>query len=186
MVKPATAKPVNVNLLPKDPLSESITGKILLWALSIGRYIVVFTELIVILSFVSRFSLDRELTDLNSNIDRQLNIIQSYGDLENDFKKLQDQLKFISEVNKQIKPHTIVPVIASSMPVDVILNTLTINANEVNLTGTALSTQGFANFVSSLQAKPQLRSVQLLSINSGQDNNPGITFDIKADISIRN
>jgi hypothetical protein len=55
---------INVNLLPQDPFFETVFGRFLKWALSIGRYIVIFTELIVILSFASRFTLDRMVTDL--------------------------------------------------------------------------------------------------------------------------
>ncbi len=85
----------SVNLLSKDPFSESFVGKILMWALSIGRYIVVFTELVVILSFLSRFTLDRQMTDLNSKINQQLLIVESYGGLEENFRSIQDKLSFV-------------------------------------------------------------------------------------------
>jgi hypothetical protein len=57
-----------INLLPKEEFEKKPLGKFLVWALSIGRYIVIFTELIVILAFLSRFKLDRDLADLNQSV----------------------------------------------------------------------------------------------------------------------
>ena len=68
---------ISVNLLTQDDFSSSPIGKVFLWALSVGRYIVVITELIVILSFLSRFKLDRDLTDVNEAIEKQKAIILS-------------------------------------------------------------------------------------------------------------
>ena len=46
-----TAQEKQINLLPKDKWEVGVIGKLLKWALNIGRYIVVFTELIVISAF---------------------------------------------------------------------------------------------------------------------------------------
>ena len=62
------AKTVDVNLLEKDDFSESPIGRIVTWAITYGRYIMILTEIVVLLAFISRFSLDRKLTDLNEAI----------------------------------------------------------------------------------------------------------------------
>jgi hypothetical protein len=59
---------LEVNLLPKDPFLSTSLGKLLQWSLTVGRYLVIFTELIVVSSFAARFSLDRQVTDLNASI----------------------------------------------------------------------------------------------------------------------
>ena len=75
-----------INLLPKEKWETGTAGKLLKWALSIGRYIVVFTELVVISAFLYRFSLDRKLMDINEQVNQQKKIIVTYGDLETNFR----------------------------------------------------------------------------------------------------
>src|SRR3990167_2747697 len=116
---PALRSSLSVNLLSQDAFSASIVGKVLLWALSIGRYIVVFTEAIVILSFLSRFKLDRDLTDLNTGIEQQLAIIQSFGDLEQNIRNLQEKLDFIAALETQLPPQAVVNHLAQAIPPDV-------------------------------------------------------------------
>ena len=72
---------ITINLVPKDPFFATIPGRVLKWALSAGRYIVIFTELVVIISFATRFTLDRQVTDLNDTITSKEAIINSYGAL---------------------------------------------------------------------------------------------------------
>jgi hypothetical protein len=65
-----------INLLPREEFEKKPIGKFLTWALSIGRYIIIFTELIVILAFLSRFKLDRDLSDLNQSIREKQAVIR--------------------------------------------------------------------------------------------------------------
>ena len=60
----AAPKKHEIELLPKEEWEKTSFGKFIKWTLNVGRYIVIATELIVILAFVSRFKLDRDLTDL--------------------------------------------------------------------------------------------------------------------------
>ena len=62
---------LKINLLSKKDLEEKALGRFLKWSLSFGRYIIVGTEIIVLIAFFSRFKLDRQLTDLHEAINQK-------------------------------------------------------------------------------------------------------------------
>ena len=96
-------KDLTVNLLPQDAFSKSSVGRVLNWSLSTGRYIVVFTEMIVILTFLSRFTLDRQLTDLNESILRKQAIVDSFGELESNIREIQAKTEFIRQLDSRVQ-----------------------------------------------------------------------------------
>jgi Tfp pilus assembly protein PilN len=176
-----TETPIAINLLSQDEFSQSGVGKVLLWALSIGRYIVVFTELIVILSFLSRFKLDRDLTDLNEAIARQKAIILSYGDLEQNMRYAQDQIEIVREAQSYLPPQEILAMLSTIIPPDVRLEQLRLSTGRIQLSAIALSPQGFARFVSNLNQSTLIKEVFLGSVSS-TDEGLTINFELNASL----
>lgn len=175
------AAKLGINLLNPDPFKTSMVGKVMLWALSIGRYIVVFTELIVILSFVSRFKLDRDLTDLNTEIVRQKAIVESYGDLESVVRDLQDQLAFISQELEAPQPEMYLDLVVPLMPIDVKLNNMQMSGDTVRIEATALSQTGFKQFIRGLERTPQVKGIELSQVAS---ENASSTINFELTISV--
>jgi Tfp pilus assembly protein PilN len=181
-VPETTVRPhISVNLLNQDDFSQSAVGKVMLWALSIGRYIVVFTELIVILSFLSRFTLDRRLTDLNEEIARQKAIILSYGTLEADFRDLQQRLKIIHQQTPSLTAPQILTLVNRILPPDVRLIDMNINAGQLQFNAIALSSQGFAQFVTAILTQNTFNQVTLGSVSS-EDQGNTIEFSLTAQL----
>ncbi len=89
------ARKSTIELLPQENWEKGTFGRLLKWALTVGRYIVIITELIVILAFLSRFKFDRDLTDLNEKVKQQQAIVQSSAQFEQKFRFLQKQLLYI-------------------------------------------------------------------------------------------
>jgi hypothetical protein len=175
-------KPVAINLLSQDEFSQSAVGRVMLWALSIGRYVVVFTELIVIMSFLSRFKLDRDLTDLNEAINRQKAIILSYGTLETDFRFAQKQLEIIRASQSLISPPKILNLLSQTTPTDVKVEQFQLTEKGLQLSATALSPQGFVRFISNLLGNPTVKHLAIGGVNS-KDKGLSISFDITAEIT---
>jgi Tfp pilus assembly protein PilN len=172
---------IAINLLSQDDFSQSAVGRVMLWALSIGRYIVVFTELIVILSFLSRFKLDRDLTDLNEAIARQKAIILSYGNLENDLRFTQSQLALVRQVQTPLTPPAVLDLLGQTIPADVRLTQLQITPNTLDLQATALSTQGFTRFINNLLSRDEVKHLSLNGVTS-KDQGLTITFSLNAEL----
>jgi hypothetical protein len=172
---------IAVNLISQDELSQSAVGKVMLWALSIGRYIVVFTELIVIMSFLSRFKLDRELTDLNEAINRQKAIILSYGNLESDFRYTQSQLELVRSTQTKVSPTSVLAMLSQTTPPDVKVNQLQLTDKGIQFSAIALSPQGFISFISNLLAQELIDHLTISGVSS-KDQGLTIEFEVSANV----
>lgn len=170
------APQIDINLLEQDTFSQSIVGKALLWALSIGRYIVVFTELIVILSFLSRFKLDRELTDLNEEIEKQKTIIKSYGDLEERFKYTQDKISYVKDNSSTYSPKQVLDIVGRTLPLDVKVDQVGLQNDSIRLSALSLSPEGFIQFIKALQIQPEVKNINLGTIKS---ETRGVTIEFE-------
>lgn len=174
-------KNLSINLMPRDPFADSTLGKVLMWALSIGRYIVVFTELIVIISFLSRFRLDRTLTDLNENIAKQKAIVLSYQSLEPDFRRVQSLTQLVRDAEPIVPFPDLLEAISQVLPPDVKLDDIRIAGPDIQMTASALSTQGFSQFVRGLESLESVTDVSLGQVES-EEQASLITFGISASL----
>lgn len=173
-----------INLFLKDELEKSPFGKFLKWALNIGRHIITFTELIVIIVFISRFKLDKDLADLHKEIVQKQTIIESSAELENEVRFLQKRLTAIDRAQKQsLKPSLVLEELSRIIPFDVVFSDLEINKNSILLTGTSLSNMGIATFLSGLKSSSQFEQLDLKSIASGGEKDPGLKFEISAKLA---
>lgn len=172
------AAPKEISLLPTK--EETRLGRFLKWALSFGRWIVIVTELIVILCFLSRFKLDRDLTDLGERIKQQQAIIASFGDLEKDFRNLQKRLSTIEKLEKeQLLVSDLLDELSKTIPLDVTLSELTVKGKEVRISGLSLSEVGFGSFIKAL-SESRLKKVTLENVS--KEETGGIEFKLKAEV----
>ncbi len=74
------AQPVSVNLLDQPEFTSSSIARLINWTITYGRYIMIGTEVIVLVAFISRFSLDRKLTDLREEIAQKQIILEANAD----------------------------------------------------------------------------------------------------------
>ncbi len=182
--KPANRKlDITVNLVPQDPFFETTFGRFLKWALSIGRYIVIFTELIVILSFASRFTLDRMVTDLNSSINQKERVIASYADLETRFRFVQKQIEDYQQFKQEANLAEIFPILNENIPNQVVFETLLIKPDAISFTGSALSQEALNVLVNNLQLNPRFTEVSINKIESRGERAPGFNFDMRAKVA---
>ncbi len=178
------AAQININLLPRDPFFSTVFGKILRWALSAGRYIVIFTELVVIMSFLTRFTLDRQVTDLNTAIEKKRQIILSYGDLEDNFRTVQEKINQYQQTDQETNIVDTFAHLSTVIPEGITLNELAIRPTNVTISGSTLSQTAFNLLINNLQLSPDFNNINVSEIESGEDDDAGITFNIKADTKI--
>lgn len=176
------SKSVNftINLLPRDPFFDSLLGRTLKWALSVGRYLVIFTELVVIISFATRFSLDRQVTDLNEALNQKKLVTESYGELENSFRVIQTKLTDSKQIDQQINIADAFPKLTAIVPREVQLDELTLTTDTVFLSGTAPSQNTLNLFLNNLQVSKDFFSVNVDKIESRGDKIPGYLFTVRA------
>ncbi len=175
---------IRINLLPKDPFLSTPLGKLLRWATTAGRYLVIFTELIVVLCFASRFTLDRQITDLNTSILQKRVIIESYGDLEKNVRSVQQKIEQYSQIEPQTNLADTFPKLISVIPPEVRLERLTILPNSISFSGKATSQDILNGFIRNLQGSTQLTNVEMSAIDIGTlQQVTGLPFKVQADLA---
>jgi len=173
---------LDVNLIPKDPFFETALGRSIKWTVSVGRYILIFTQLVVIVSFLTRFVLDRQVTDLNVAINQQKMAIQNYGDFEKRFLFVQEQISDIRQLQQESNLMEIFPLLNETIPNNVILDELSIGQDNVLFSGIALSQNDFNILVTNVKLSPYFDEVSMDKIESRGDNLPGLVFNLQAKI----
>lgn len=175
---PAKSK---INLIPKDEFEDSSLGKFFKWAVSVGRWIVVFTEFIVICAFLSRFYFDTKLANLFDDLKQKQAIVDSALSFEDNFRELQDKTKMIKTVLAQEKhPAGYFTDINKFLPLNVFLNEIGFDENQINLTGYALSESGLNAFLQNLAAYPATEKITLSNVSNKKGASSGIDFNINA------
>ena len=149
----------DINLLPEDPFFSTFFGRVIRWALSVGRYLIIFTELVVIVSFATRFKLDRKRTDLNNSIAQKVAIIQSYGDVEEQFKTIQKRIDYFKNINSQHIDTDLFVYLNQIIPDNIIIDKLTITQDSVSVSGIAPNQEEFNTLIINLKQSDKFDTV---------------------------
>lgn len=167
-----------INLLPQEEFEASTIGRVLKWLLSTFRYIVISTEMVVMVAFLSRFWLDSRSADLTDAINQKKSIISSYSTFESNFRSVQQKLvTFNKFASTSQKASTLLQDISSRLPADVILTEITISDAKIQITAESGNENSASTFVSNLNSSSLLSSMALTSAESKQGSNT-ISFTI--------
>jgi Tfp pilus assembly protein PilN len=170
-----------INLLPKDQFEYSQAGKFIKWSISVGRWIVVLTEFIVICAFLSRFYFDTQLANLFDDIKQKKAIVASAATFEENFRNTQEKIKIIKDLlADEQKPSSFIKAVSQSLPLEVTLTKVVIEEGELTVSGYSFSENSLKVFLNELSKKPDFTSVNLREIASRPDNQPGIEFSVIA------
>jgi Tfp pilus assembly protein PilN len=175
------ASNISINLLGESDLEHTPVGRIVSWAVTYGRYIMIGTEIVVLLAFISRFSLDRKLTDLKEEVTQKQEIIEANAAFENDVRVLQNKLASIKTVSAMpFNPLDTLTLFQALLPSGVYLQSFDISKNVITVNATAGSTYAFSQFISNLQATKSLKALDIGDIK--RDPILGIQFTFTAQI----
>ena len=176
------AEPIRINLLGQQDLEHTPWGRIVSWATTYGRYIMITTEIVVLLAFISRFSLDRKNTDLTEEVTQKQAILEANTAFEQSIRSLQANIATAQKLlANQSKPIDIVTMMETVLPPDVYLTSLSLTANRLSLEASAESTNGFAQLLANLQSLRQFQNVSLTNVNRTAAT--GIVFQVTANVS---
>jgi len=171
----------NVNLIGNDNLSRTPFGRILAWAVTYGRYIMIGTEIVVLLAFVSRFSYDRKNSDLNEEIAQKQAILETNAGLEKTIRKIHADISTVRTVLPQSKAMIeLIEHIQSIIPPDVYFESLSATGNSLSIEAIAGTTQGFSQFLANMNAIKRLKNLEVSQVRRSQLS--GTTFQLKSDI----
>lgn len=179
---------ININILKPQGNPEKTYVRISRWALSTGRYIVIFVEIIVLAAFLSRFKFDADLADTKEKIDQQIPFVESLKPDEALIRQTQLQLATVKDIRlNSVDYAQVLQNIASITPQGVRIVTLGLEKsdNTVNLriNGRAQSNTDLAVFITGLRQNPNFSDVSLT--NAGLDQSV-ITFSLNGTVNAVN
>ncbi len=179
-----TVLPPGIQLLPEEQLHEEPLSQFLKWALTFGRYIVVFTEGIVLLVFLSRFWLDSQIIDLKQVITGKAQIVQSAQNFEKEFLQVQAKMKILQDLQKEVfSASPYFAIVEETIPQEATLTNLTINPDGVTIQGKTSSYDVVTAFEQGLKNREEFVEVNLSSLSREQlegDGEGAVIFTIKA------
>jgi len=166
------AKKRDISLLPGQEFAASALGRLVNWVTTSGRYVVIFTELIVIGAFLSRFWLDRKNSDLSDEIRQGEAILESTTDFEKEYRLLQSKLKFAESSISQDQNFTErLNILSQNLPRNVVFEHLNFSSgttqSEIKLKAISVSETDLVDFITNLILEPAISTVNVSNIEKG-------------------
>ncbi len=168
-------KAVNINLLGRS--RDSTSNAVYKWAINVGRIIIVLTELVALGALFYRFVIDRQIADLNDQINNQINFVRNLEAKEHQFRAVQEKLALINTIEEDTnaKVDVMNKVIEEANKGTFLSNNLSISKNIISLDGISSSIYAINNFVDNLKTNPHILSITIDEISS---TNTGILFKL--------
>lgn len=156
---------LSINLL-RDK-EKPLLDRFVTWALSVGRTIVILTEIIALSAFIYRFSIDRKLADLNDDIKQKQLIVGQLTALEASYRNLQERLAAAKRLSQQEDGTTqLVTDIITLATGRVRFTSLIVNETTIKIDASTSSTGQLNYFISQLRQQPKIARISLDKIEN--------------------
>ena len=163
MGKFASAMP-SINLAKKKGIW---IDTFIFWALNIGRVIIIITEGIALVAFLSRFSLDKQIIDLHGKIKQEQAIVALLKHNEETYRNLQDRLALIDTLDKQSNQQTkLYFTFLGLLPSNVQINRYDFTSKKIQFEVYAQSTSALGEFINNLKKNSLVTSISIDKIEN--------------------
>lgn len=173
-------QPASINLLKKQ--GNSTLDTILHFAVTGGRFIIIFTETIALAAFLYRFTLDRQIIDLRDEIRANAAIVSQYEPLEQEYRGIQDRIQQAGVLSKEapMLPGLFSGIIEKGNG-NVTFTSLLISVDTIRMEADASSVASLNKFVTALRSDPLIEEVSIDRIEN-RTSNALISVTISAQI----
>lgn len=172
-----------INLLPQEEFEQSPVGRILHWAVTTFRTIVIVTELVVIVAFLSRFWLDAKNADLNDIVRQDQAIIASYEEFEADFRQVQQSIKTFSALTNEATLSSLLTKAINLLPEDVKLVSIAEVTDSLQIKAASASERSIVQYITNLLNDPTFKTVSVTNAVASSENQSIIVFTLETKLS---
>lgn len=166
-----------INLLEHQGVDPTIIDRLIAWATTYGRYIMVGTEVVVLLAFISRFSLDRRLTDLREEVAQKQLILEANQTFETEFRQTQKTLVDLVPILDSITEFPqLLEALAERTPPDITLLDIKYAEGAFILDAKARSRESMSIFLNNLAQLPLITNVSLTDVDQSAET--GTSFKV--------
>lgn len=151
------------------------------WLVTIGKYLLIFVELIVLGVFFSRFILDRQKGNLDEEIEKQITLLRTEPWVSNNivYSRYQKLLADVKNVkNGQKINSSVVSEIVSGIPITLTLNSFSLNENRVNMSFSATTLEEVKIYESALKENERYSDVSFSISKDDTEITVGVTFNL--------
>lgn len=174
------AQKTGINLLSQSEFEQPFWGRFLKWAITTGRYILILVELVVIVAFLSRFKLDKDMADLSDSIAGKKAVLDATYSTEQNFRFTQSQLNAAEILlNSQARARQTLETAVSYVPPQVTLTKLALQLNSLTISGQASTTDGLAILLARMTADRGWKSIDLSEVLATPTQGIGFTIIAK-------
>lgn len=157
-------KSPSINLLNNR---GSFVDRLINWSLSVGRIVVIVTEIIALAAFLYRFSLDRQLIDIHSKIRQEQAVLSYLKDDETTYRNLQNRLSLSANFTKEGKERIqILNDLVGFAQGSVTFNNITIQEDRARIDANGSSVNAVSDFVKKLKTYNKISTVILEKIEN--------------------
>lgn len=153
------------------------------WALTVGRALVILTEVVALGAFLYRFGLDKQIVDLHDRIIQEQNIIKFAKKNEDTYRNLQTRLDLANTIifnqNQIFKTYKD---ITSLIPAQMDVRSVTFADDSVKIDASIQSISLLATTINNIKNYPSVDSVSLDTIENKTTNGVisiGLTIQFK-------
>ncbi len=189
MPKPSNPKlTIHLDLLKPQSNPEKVFVKLTRWLLSIGRYILILVEALVLIAFIARFKLDADLASQKEAIEQQIPYIESLKPFEILIRQTQFKLATIDTLHKTSADYPqILKKIADQTPAGVKLISLSIERGvakaTIHLNAQAQSNNDLAILLGGLKQDQLFTDVTITSLGFEKGS---LIFSLSAQANLAN
>ena len=144
---------------------------------------VIFTELVVIVAFITSLVLDYQKRNLEDEIDQKIQFLDANYDFEKEFRFTQGRLTEINSLlSKQFGSKNVIdrftPLISSEITISKIL----ISTDSIRIDGSSRSALGLGQTVYAFKNATWLSGVTITNVSTGGNTGGEIKFSLAAQI----
>jgi hypothetical protein len=150
----------SINLLQVK--GEPFLDKFLRWTLSVGRTIVILTEVIALSAFIYRFSIDRRIVDLSDEIKQKQLIMGQLDRPERLYRNLQARLAEAKRLEQSgpATPELLNDIITLAQG-RILFNSLSVSDTTIKINGSTPSTAQLNFFIKELREQPKIAKISI-------------------------
>lgn len=178
-------QPKSINFLQPVYSPTDVVSTVYVWLTTIGKYLLILVELVVLGVFFSRFILDEKNNDLTEEIDSQVSLLSDSTWKRNNtiYTGYQSLLSDVEVVRMGQKINSeLVSEVTSNVPITLILNSFSLNGNKISLNLTALNLEDVRIYETALKANNRYSDVKFNISKDDEGITVSVTFNIISEV----
>ncbi|MEX0622136.1 MAG: PilN domain-containing protein [Candidatus Woykebacteria bacterium] len=179
----AAPKPaeININLMPGGEKPAGTVGTAVHWALTVGRFLVILTEIIAISIFVLSIKLSTDKQGLKEDIQVLTAQVDTEAEFENEFRFVQNRINEIKGLRAaHFLNNAVIAELLKLLPRGMKLDSLEISKNQVTFSGSFRSPRELQTLISSFSQSQKIVGLNISNLEHPTEKQSDFTFSADA------